>query len=242
VALLQNAVKTIIMIKKIFKAFTNRQNKYTDPSINSELAEFEVNNWTISQFVIDKLVPVVGVHPFPLNELMLMTAAVCKFKPQLVFEWGTNIGKSARIFYEITKAFDIKSEIHSIDLPDDVFHNEHPQENRGVMVRGIREVTLHQADGLQRSSEIIEKNKINGNILFFVDGDHSYESVKRELGTILKKWPGAKILLHDTFNQSATSGYNTGPFRAIQDVLKEINHPYKVVSTNMGLPGMTLIY
>ena len=60
--------------------------------------EFEVNNWIISEFIVEKLVPVVGVHPFPLDELSLMTAAVCRFQPELIFEWGTNIGKSARIF------------------------------------------------------------------------------------------------------------------------------------------------
>ena len=229
------------MIKSLFGLKKERE-KYDDPALNLKSTEFEVNNWLTSEFVVNKLVPVVGMHPFPLNELMLMTATVCRFKPELIFEWGTNIGKSARIFYEITKAFGIRSEIHSIDLPDDVYHNEHPQSNRGIMVKGIKEVTLHQADGLKKSFEIADAKKVKGNVLFFVDGDHSYESVKNELETILKKMPEAKVLLHDTFYQSAESGYNIGPRKAITEVLGSIGTEYKTVSTNMGLPGMTLVY
>ncbi len=226
------------MLDKIFKSAT----KFENALVNPNSTEFEVNNWTISEFIISKLVPVVGVHPFPLNEQMLMTATVCKFKPELIFEWGTNIGKSARIFYEITKAFEIKSEINSIDLPDEIFHNEHPKKNRGKLVKQFPEVKLHQADGIQKSLQIIDQKKPKGKVLFFVDGDHSYESVKKELEIILAKVPNVIVLLHDTFFQSLDSNYNIGPFKAINDVLNNQTKPYKKMSTNMGLPGMTLIY
>lgn len=215
---------------------------FKDPALNANETEFEVNNWVISDFVIQKLVPVVGVHPFPLNELMLMSSSVCRFKPELIFECGTNIGKSARVFFETIKAFRINCEIHTIDLPDHVFHNEHPHHNRGQLVRGLRSVFLHQADGLTRSFEIYDKEKPKGNVLFFVDGDHSYETVKRELSSILEHIPSAVILLHDTFYQSAGSGYNIGPFKAIEDVLEGKRDAYKVIPTNTGLPGMTLVY
>jgi len=219
-----------------------KKNKFSDPALNLNAGEFEVNNWIISEFVVEKLIPAVGMHPFPLNELMLMSATVCRFKPTLIFEWGTNIGKSARVFYETIKAFEIPCEIHSIDLPDDVFHNEHPKNDRGKLVRGLEEVRLHQADGLTRSFEIFDKSKTNGTVLFFVDGDHSYESVKRELESILKHIPNAKILLHDTFFQSPDSGYNIGPHKAIEDVLGNDKNKYKIISTDFGLPGMTLLY
>ncbi len=74
-------------MNKLFK-----RKVYADPALNVNASEFEVNNWVISEFVIDKLVPVVGVHPFPLNELILLSSAVCRFKPVMIFEWGTNIG------------------------------------------------------------------------------------------------------------------------------------------------------
>lgn len=225
------------MIIKLFN-----KSKFENANLSHAGTEFEVNNWVTSDFIVNKLVPIVGFHPFPLNELMLMTSAVCYFKPEFIFEWGTNIGKSARIFYEISKAFNIPAEIHSIDLPDDVYHNEHPQTNRGKMVRGINQVTLHQADGLKCSFDLINKKKPKGRVLFFVDGDHSYESVKKELETILTNAPNAVVLLHDTFYQSAESNYNIGPFNAVKDVLENSKDKYNVISTNMGLPGMTLVY
>src|SRR4051812_11884192 len=83
---------------------------------NAGCSEFEVDTWQISQFVLEKLVPIVGAHPFPLSELMLLSAAVCRMRPVLIFEWGTHIGKSARAFHEIAAHFGIPCVIHSVDL------------------------------------------------------------------------------------------------------------------------------
>lgn len=215
---------------------------YNNVTVNPNSDEFEINNWEASDFVLNKLVPVVGMHPFPFQELILMTGAVCRFKPTHIFEWGTHIGKSARVFYEITTTFNIKSKIYSIDLPDDAEHNEHPHEQRGMLVKGKPNVTLVQGDGLDDSIRIL-KNAKGSKIkpLFFIDGDHSYESVKREFGGLIKAYPDSVFLLHDTFYQSKNSGYNIGPYQAIVDVLAN-KKGYKVLSTNTGLPGMTLVY
>jgi len=70
-------------------------------------ALFEINGWAISQFVLAKLVPVVGVHPFPLHELMLLSAAICRLRPAQAFEWGTHTGKSARVFNECAAHYGI---------------------------------------------------------------------------------------------------------------------------------------
>lgn len=37
-------------------------------------APFEVDGWATSAFVAHTLIPLVGVYPFPLQELMLVTA------------------------------------------------------------------------------------------------------------------------------------------------------------------------
>jgi hypothetical protein len=71
----------------------------------------------LSHFLMEKVVPVVGTHRSPLNELLLMIAAVCRLRPSVVFDWGLYIGSSARIFYECSKAFKLGYEIHSIGLP-----------------------------------------------------------------------------------------------------------------------------
>ncbi len=213
---------------------------YPDPALNREASEWEVNNWVVSDFVVQQLYPVVGVRPFPLQELMLMVSSVCHFKPTHIFEWGTHIGKSARIFYETTRTFSIPAQIHSIDLPDDVTHVEHPGSERGLLVKGLPGVHLHQGDGLGISLALCKQLKAE-RPLFFVDGDHAYESVKRELSGILNEIHAPAVLLHDTFYQSAPSGYNIGPCQAIRDVLRDYSG-YRSLSTQMGLPGMTLVY
>lgn len=225
-------------IKKLKNSIYPRRD---DPAVNVDCSEFEVNNWHISNFIIEKLVPVAGTHPYPIAELNLMTAAVCRLKPQQIFEWGTNIGKSARIFHEVGKYFRIPMHIYSIDLPDDIEHGEHPRSRRGNMVKGLSDVTLYQADGLEKSIEIYKKNP-QDRTLVFIDGDHSYASVCRELSGIISEMPNASILLHDTFYQSEGSGYNVGPYKAITDTLVTCSEKYKLMSTNLGLPGMTLLY
>ena len=47
-------------------------------------SEFEVDLWTLSHFLMEKVGPVVGTHPYPLNELLLMTATVCWLRPSVV--------------------------------------------------------------------------------------------------------------------------------------------------------------
>jgi len=211
------------------------------PIVNPSCTEFEVNNWDLSKFIVEKLVPIVEVHPFPLNELMLMTGALCYVQPAHLFEWGTNIGKSARIFYETCEFFKLNTTIHSIDLPKNIEHAEHPGENRGILVKDFPEVKLYEGDGLVVASKICSSLHPKEPILFFLDGDHSYESVLRELQQIVVSFPTASVLIHDTFFQSEGSCYNVGPYNAIRTVMKSRKESYKILSTNTGLPGMTFI-
>ncbi|MFM8314004.1 MAG: class I SAM-dependent methyltransferase [Deltaproteobacteria bacterium] len=232
-------------MKRLAKKIRNKMRGETPelaPNFNSN--EFEINNWVVSDFVIDSLVPVVGMHPYPLNELMLMVGSVVRFRPQAIFEWGTNVGASARIFYDTAKHFKIPLEIHSIDLPPSVNHVEQPGKSRGRMVKGKKGVFLHLGDGLDTALTIHRSLPQDANVLFFVDGDHDYKSVKRELEGIISSVAHPKILLHDTFYQEEKANYNTGPHRAIRDVLnsKETSKEFKTLEVNTGLPGMTLIY
>ena len=219
--------------------------KYLDRgsiSVNPLCSEFEVGKSRVSEFVIQQLVPIVGVTPFPLDELMLMVSTICRFSPTHIFEWGTHVGKSARIFHEANRKFGVGAEIHSIDLPDDVQHVEHPGHKRGELVRHIKEVRLHQGDGVAKFLEIYAGCGEGCRPLIFLDGDHDYQTVKRELDTIFSKVKEPTVLLHDTFYQSAESGYNVGPHRAIMDTLPTLPPSYQAMSLSMGLPGMTLLY
>lgn len=206
-------------------------------------SELEADNWKVSAFILRKIVPAVGIHPFPLNELSLMVAAVAWSKPTHIFEWGTHIGKSARIFYETCKFLKIDTAIHSIDLPDNIAHVEHPQHARGKLVKGKKNVTLHQGDGVDTALKIYETLEADAKVLFYLDGDHSHETVYRELTSIMEKVKNPKIILHDTFYQTKESNYNIGPFKAIEDALSKFpGISFKRIDTNTGLPGMTFLY
>jgi cephalosporin hydroxylase len=213
-----------------------------DPTVNPDGAQFEINTKIISEFVLNKIVPIVGVTPYPLDELMLMSSALARVRPNYLFEWGTHLGKSARVFYESTRHFNIDCSIHTIDLPDRVSHIEHPGKQYGKYIVNIPQIQKHRGDGLQISQTIGNTLAANTRVMFFLDGDHSYESVFRELSGVSKNFPDASILLHDTFNQSSESGYNIGPYRAIEEVLKTESGKYQVIGTRMGLPGMTFLY
>lgn len=225
------------MIEKIYKKL------YPSYSGKFEGELFEVNNWEISNFIIKKIIPVIGIHPFPLNELLLMTSSVAWVKPTHIFEWGTHIGKSARIFHETCKFLKIDTEIHSIDLPDDIEHEEHPHNARGKMVKGKKNVFLHQGDGVDTSLNLYKNLGDVVKPLFYLDGDHSYETVYRELVSIVESVDRPNIILHDTFYQTTESEYNIGPSKAINDVLLKFPRiHFKRVDTNTGLPGMTFLY
>lgn len=210
--------------------------------VNDNSTELEVNINQLSSFIIKDLLPIVGVSPFPITELLLMSSAIVKLRPNFIFEWGTHLGISARIFYEICKKYAINTIIHSIDLPDDIEHVEHPGDKRGIKVKGLKDVILHQGDGLNISIDIASKLKGNNKLLFFLDGDHSIESVSRELNGVYNAFPKSNILIHDTFYQSPDSGYNIGPYEAVNKFLDERPNQYKKIATDIGLPGMTLLY
>lgn len=200
----------------------------------------EANKWILSEFVAQKLVPVVGIHPYPLDELLLMCATMAYFKPDAILEWGTYYGKSARIFYEAATYLHLGTKIHSIDLAPDQEHDQniHDAKRRGAFVRGLP-VKLHLGDGLMTARKVLTEIKPRLP-LFFVDGDHSFESVWKELNGIKEMSARAVILVHDVFYQGDESGYNCGPYEALSKFTSQYRLPFQ--STILGLPGMGLTY
>jgi hypothetical protein len=214
---------------------------WPDPARNTRASEFEVDLWTLSRFLLEKIVPVVGTHPYPLNELLLMAGAACWLKPSVVFDWGTHIGASARIFYECTETFKLGYEIHSIDLLPAASHVEHPGQEHGRLVRGLGCVHLHRGNGVKVALDQWRKLGRPKRPLFFVDGDHAFESVRDELNEIFSIVSDASALAHDTFFQSAESNYNVGPACAIDEIVGKFPGRFRVVKSGFGLPGMTLL-
>lgn len=200
----------------------------------------EANKWTLSEFVLRRIVPIVGVHPYPLDELLLMSSTMAYFRPDVIIEWGTHYGKSARTFYEISDYLHLGATIHTIDLAINMLHAENNLDarERAIYLRGLP-VSLHLGDGVTVAKEIVThlKPKLP---LFFVDGDHSFESVSNELKSIKEICRSAVVLVHDTFFQGSESKYNCGPYEALKEFTDNNRLPRQ--ATVLGLPGMSLTY
>ncbi|MEE9405592.1 MAG: CmcI family methyltransferase [Algisphaera sp.] len=199
-------------------------------------ARLEVETFATSKVVLEALVPIVGTHPYPLSELMLMAAAFFDCRPARVIDIGTHHGKSARIWHELGQLLNTPPHIHTIDLCDPT-HPEFPGKDHGRYCRDLPNVTLHTGDGADTTAKLIDDDP-HVATLVFLDGDHARETVTRELN-ICNRLSGASILLHDTLTQP-NSGYNEGPYEALTDFLAtrpdiECHH------THLGLPGMTLL-
>jgi hypothetical protein len=131
------------------------------------------------------------------------------------------------------RAFELAFEIHSIDLPADMMHVEHPGMEHGRLVRGLPGVHLHRGDGVTVALAQWEQLGRPAKPLFFVDGDHAYESVLRELDMIFATVPDGSALVHDAFFQSAQSCYNVGPARAVDTIVAR--HSSRLTSLTSGL-------
>jgi cephalosporin hydroxylase len=189
-----------------------------------------------SKFVAESLLSRAGYWPYPPGELHLMTVTLLWWQPDVIFEWGTHLGNSARIFHWIAEAFAIDTQIHSIDLPPDVSHAENLKELRGVLVRNFSNVHLHLGDGVNKALELFAALKPR-KALFYVDGDHHAETVTRELEAICAATPMAPILLDDTHDW----GTSDSPRGAMLQFLERHHHDYEVFENVATLPGMSLL-
>ena len=186
---------------------------------------------------LPSLVRVVGTHPFPLDELFAMAGAFEYHRPELVVDIGTHLGKSARVWHEVAKWLGEPCQIHTVDLFDPN-HPEFPGKLLGQFISGLP-VAQHLGDGHTVAREILLASP-GKRVLLFLDGDHAYETVLRELQLATLLRPGAScILVHDTFYQPGAS-YNHGPYLAIEEYRKTF--PFRqVVHLQLGLPGLSYL-
>ena len=195
----------------------------------------EIDKWSSSDTVL-RLRRIVGSHPYPLDELMLMAAAVHYTRPDVIVEIGTHVGKSGRIWWELARWHGLTTQIHTIDLHDPA-HAEFPGKSLGKMIRGLP-IVQHVGDGFHVADQLLQ-DSAGARCLLFLDGDHAFETVSRELTLAVRHPNVAAVLVHDTFFQPG-SGYNHGPYEAVQQFIAE--HPVnQVVHAHLGLPGMTYL-
>lgn len=175
-----------------------------------------------------------GIPAYGDDEVLFMADTALKLTPDDVFDWGTNVGASARIFWEITQMVGF-GRVHSVDLPADVEHIEHPGHRYAQLLDGC-DVDLHRGDGATISAELVRRLRPY-RPLFFVDGDHQADNVKRELETIYAAAPLAVCLIHDT---RAHAGEGVNAFLADR---AQSPHGYRFdVDSLFSQTGMTRLW
>ena len=157
-------------------------------------------NW---RFIWAVLAPInFPYRPYPFSELELMIAAIGNSRPRMVFEWGTHVGVSALIWYEIRQFAGLDYQIHSYDLPPETRNVENPGSDRGFLVRDLPGVHLHLGDAVALSVQEWRARPQPSNedvAFYFIDGAHNYETVFREASSVFKELgTQAHFLFHDT--------------------------------------------
>lgn len=214
-------------------------------SKNSHLWCCEANAAQLDRFVLEKILPKTGLL-YPLAEISLMALVVDRVRPTHIFEWGTNIGGSARIFHTITEVLQMDTEIHTWDLPEDVPHGQHPGKDHGKLARGLSRVHFHREDGLagslaKLSAELSKKPDLKP--LFFVDGDHSYSSVIREISGLISVQDEFHLLAHDTFVQKPDGkGQSRESWLGCPTALDVFAKDYRWLNVGFGNPGMAYLW
>ena len=223
------------MFPKIFKP--SRSSNISVETIKKEGSVFEVDCWALSDLLLDRIIPKIGTRPYPLNEQMLMAGAVAFIQPKLIVEWGTHLGKSARLFWETKEALGMDCSVHTVDSmePD---HPEFPGVARGKYLSNT-DVNQSVGDGATIARKLIEQ--ADGPVLLFVDGDHSREATKKDLSLWESLPSGSGLLAHDVFYQEPST-YNIGPWQSFQERLQISESGISDVHWQMlRLPGMAFV-
>lgn len=196
----------------------------------TEWTQENLRGWPV-HLKVQAMLDLLAIPGYPPEEIGLMVDTVINYRPMYVFEWGTNRGTSARIFYEASRLASIPCEIHTTELPNHVAYLEHPGDESGLFVRNLP-VEQHRGDGLQVTLELMALTDGHHSTVVYIDGDHSPEVVHSELRAIHASRPEAVLLVHDTGHAES------GPREAVERFLSERAGKYGVTQAHTPT-GMT---
>ena len=191
------------------------------PKINS--IKKESNTKRLVDFVSDNCYGF--IRPLQVKEeLSDLIKEMEKSNPRFVLEIGTSMGGTLFLFTRKAKA---DATIISIDLPGGLFGGGYFQPRSNLYRRFcsnrqkmfLLRADSHRKETYRKVAEILGENKLD---FLFIDGDHTYEGVKRDFKMykpLVKK--GGLIGLHDVAKHPKESGCNVDKF------WKEIRQKYK---------------
>jgi hypothetical protein len=173
----------------------------------------------MSLAVVQKKLKQAGIDGYTDDDIEFIYNLLDEFRPDILCEWGTNTGNSARIFYEATRDLNLVIPIHSTDVCDTVYilRPEDQGRQRGHHVKGLK-VVLHVGDGATRT--LLEVKRARAlRPLVFIDGNHEEEEMFRDLNRISGGIPHALILAHDQhlLDDPAGIGYEAARFAAAHE-------------------------
>jgi cephalosporin hydroxylase len=161
-----------------------------------------------------------GLTGYSPEEIELIYTTMSEYQPDLVIEWGTNIGTSARIFHEARQLLDLACVIHSVEIMPDL--GDSWVFKRGHHVQGLP-VNLHIGDGVTRGIELWHSSGAH-RPLFFLDDNHAETEVLRQLRLIHLEAPQAVMLVHDTHTPFGDGLRLHEPGVAVQTFLQEADY------------------
>lgn len=167
-----------------------------------------------------------GIPGYGHTEVDFIHQAVGHWRPDIIFDWGTNKGSSARILFESARTWGFETVVHTIDLPLELSpaDRDHAGAESGIYIRSVP-VVGHVGDGVTVALLTYVRSRRH-RPLFFIDGDHSYENVVRELRYIKRVAPSGAMILHDT---------NGHPGRAAIDICQNSGYTLRVLNSQAGM-------
>lgn len=139
-----------------------------------------------------------GLPAYGDHEVLFFERVLERHRPTHVFEWGTNVGASARLFYEASLELGYECDVHTTEIPDELsmLDRDHPGHRYGTWIEGLP-IHAHRGYGLIASLALHESLRPERS-LFYLDGNHSYGVVRAELEGVWGCDPSAVIMVHDT--------------------------------------------
>ena len=178
-----------------------------------------------------------GVLGYTPEEMTFVYDTMAELRPSLLLEWGTNVGHSARMFWEAKRLLALDTEIHSIELSEPVsaLRPEDEGKQRGHHVQGL-DVTLHVGVGVPTAVRLHAESGREPTLLY-VDDNHSGPGLTHDLGVLTTEMPDAVILVHDVHLSTARF---TECDLAVRDF--SVRHPEFVADEVLGPCGMVRLW
>ena len=240
---IRNAIKREGVLSLAGKSFRYTRARIYASLVKSQIRGFkDKNSKEIVQFSFNNFKGL--IKPMQVkSEITKLLEILEKNRPRVIIEIGTANGGT---LFSLSRIASDDAFIISVDLPGGEFGGGYPRwkiplynsfaikNQKMYLVRA----DSHKEETLRKVKSILEGRKVD---LLFIDGDHSYEGVKKDFEiykSLVKK--NGIIVFHDIVRHATETNCNVDKF------WREIKKKYKnieiIEDKNQGWGGIGLIY